>query len=131
MPGPYDAGNSITSGSPLGPQQPLGPPQRQDQGLPQQALPGIEELMQDPKFAQYLQAAKQKKKTTLQDLLNGQGTIQELAAAFPKIEQIMQNKKLVDAKKKVEDIKLEQLHKKSQMASEAQQAQQQSQQQQS
>jgi hypothetical protein len=124
MAGPFDAGQSLTSGSPLGDEQPLG--QRPDQGLPQQATPGIEQMMQDPQFQQFVQAATQKKKkATLKDLLNGGGTIEELAAAYPKIQQIAEQKKLDDAKEKVHTLQFSSLEKRAQKAFELKQQQQQ------
>jgi hypothetical protein len=120
----YEAGNAIMGGGPpLGQQQPLG---SDDQGLAQKPGASIDQMMQDPKFQQYLQMAQgqRKKKASLKDLLQGAGTIQELAAAFPKVQAIMEQRKLSDAQKKVKDIQLDQLQKRAEQAFNAQQEQQ-------
>jgi hypothetical protein len=123
-------GSAITSGSPLGPKENMfASPNTLSPQAPEGGTPNVESMMEDPAFqGMIMAAANQKKKKTLKDLLEGGGgSVQELAQAFPKLEQIMEQKKLADAQKKVADIKLEQLYAKSQKAYEAQQAQQQQQ----
>ena len=127
MPGPYDAGNSITSGSPLGQQPTLAPTPSGPAGPRSNAHPGVEQMMQDPKFRQYVQQASQSRsknrRATLQDMLNGQGTIQELASVFPKLQQLQEKKKLDDAKEKVMSIQFDGLYKRAEQAHNATQQQ--------
>ena len=55
-------------------------------------MPGFEQMMQDPEMAGMIQQLMQKKKkVTLQDLLQGGGSHQDLAKAHPQIEQMMKN----------------------------------------
>ena len=132
MPGPYDAGNSITSGSPLGQQPTLAPTPAGPSGPRPNAYPGVEQMMGDPRFKQYVQQSVQNRsknrRATLQDMLNGQGTIQELASVFPKLQQIQEKKKLDDAKEKVMSIQFDGLYKRAENAAQQQQQQAQTQQ---
>jgi hypothetical protein len=69
------------------------------------------QMMQDPRMSQLVQQmARKRKKPTLTDLLNGKGSHSDLAQAFPKLDSMMQQQKLADAKKKVQDLAFKQLH---------------------
>jgi len=109
-PNPFGGG---PAGGPMGGPQvaPMADPNRQAPSMDMAAM------MRDPKFKQMaMQQAQGRKKKKIADLLNGGGTIQELAAIFPKLQQYQEQKKIADAEKKVEDLKVDNLYKRAEQA---------------
>jgi hypothetical protein len=105
------------AGGPAG--GPGGGPQVAPMADPNRQAPSMDmaSMMKDPKFKEMvMQQAQVKKKKKIEDLLNGGGSVQELAAIFPKLQQYQEQKKIADAEKKVEDLKVDNLYKRAEQA---------------
>lgn len=107
---------------------PLGPKVNPFEALPsglgsvpdptrQQPNADIGAMMQDPKFQEVLgQVLAKRGRDKFDNMLEGKGSIQELAKLFPKLQEIQEKRKLEAAQKKVDDLKFDSLYKQAEQA---------------